>query len=94
MTDWPTLLTDHLRTDEKRLAKSQTHARALVQALDGEELHILARFVAGWGVRTIAAELGIALTEFEARKQQIQSKLNAGSVSDLVRIGIYANLDR
>lgn len=93
MTDWPAFFSDHLRTDEESLAKSQNDARALIQNLDTEETHVLTRLVTGWGGRAIAAELGISLIEFEARKRQLQSKLNARSTSDLVRIGIYADLD-
>ena len=81
-----------MQTPEGSLKSSQLQARDLVGTLDGEEVRILTYLVEGWGGRAIAAELEIELLEFEASKRQLLSKLNAESTSDLVRIGIYADL--
>ena len=92
MTDWPLFFREHMQTPEGTLERSQLQARDLVRTLEEEELQILTYLVEGWGGRAIAAELEIGLSEFEASKRQLLSKLNAESTSDLVRIGIYADL--
>lgn len=94
MTDWPAFFREHLTPPKQKLAEDQAHARSLVQALGADEVQILNRLVAGWGSKEIASDLNLTLSAYEQRKQNVMTKLNAGSTSDLVRIGIYADLYR
>ena len=54
---------------------------------------VLRGLVAGASSQQIARELGIGPRMAELHRAQVMSRLNARSMSDAVRIGIYAGLD-
>jgi two-component system response regulator FixJ len=70
----------------------KTHARELVDRLSEGELDILRCLLAGASFRQIAAELGSSRRTAELSGAHILARLEARSVSDAVRIGIYAGL--
>lgn len=73
-------------------AGRKAQATTLVARLSAEEKRILAQIVGGWSSRDIAADHRMDSDAFAARRAEIFAKINAGSTSDAVRIGIYAGL--
>ena len=71
----------------------KTHARELVERLTDREQEVLRSLVAGGSNKQIARELGISPRTVEVHRAHMMSRLNARSVSDAVRIGIYAEVD-
>lgn len=61
--------------------------------LTSRELEVFDRLVNGKINKAIAAELNLSVRTVEAHRANIMSKLNAHSLSDLVKMSIYASLE-
>lgn len=68
-------------------------AEHLVARLQDDEVAMLRHITAGWSSTDSAASLNLDPYQFEKRRASLLAKLNAGSTSDAVRVGIYAGLD-
>lgn len=75
-----------------RVIESRRQAEALVATLNEDEVTMLHHITAGWSKAESATELGLDLHQFEKRRAGLLAKLNAGSTTDAVRVGIYAGL--
>ena len=69
-------------------------AEKLVAELEPRERAGLERIVEGCSLVRIAGELGLSLEEAAQAKASLMSKLGASATADLVRIGLYAQVDR
>lgn len=76
-------------TEERRL-----DAERLVAELDSSERLVLTGFVKGMSRQAIAAASEQGLEDLERTLASLMKKLNAGTVADAVRIGLYAQVDR
>jgi two-component system response regulator FixJ len=74
---------------ERKFAK----AREAASTLSRREIDVLRVLLDGASNKEIARKLAISHRTVEIHRANIMSKLNARSVADVVRIGIYANLD-
>lgn len=75
-----------------RFAASKLRATELVAMLSADQRLMLSRIVAGWSNRDMAEHQGVDVRVVESQRAQLFAKINAGSSSDAVRIGIYAGL--
>jgi two-component system response regulator FixJ len=66
--------------------------RAKVETLSKRELEVLQGLVAGHPNKTIAYDLGISPRTVEIYRANVMTKMNAASLSDLVRMAIVAGL--
>ena len=80
---------------ERRTAVETLKAQALerVQQLTEAERGVLRGLVAGVSNKEMALALGVSPGKLEMIQANMMSRLDAHSVSDAVRIGIYADLD-
>jgi FixJ family two-component response regulator len=76
----------------RRMTANQIQARRLVGFLDQHELSVLSRLVDGESTSSIAHELGPPVSEIEKARSEILRKFGVGTTADLIRIGIYAEL--
>jgi FixJ family two-component response regulator len=76
-------------TERRRLA-----AERLVAGLDPSERLFLHDLLEGMSVGAIAAASGKSLPDAEHTLGSLMKKLNAGTIADAVRIGLYARLAR
>lgn len=76
-----------------KLEALQTQARERVEQLFERERDVLCRLVAGASLAEIAEELGIGRRTAEISRAHMMAQLGASTVTDAVRIGIYAGLD-
>jgi two-component system, LuxR family, response regulator FixJ len=76
-----------------RLEKRKLQAKAFVKLLSPRERDVLRELVAGGSNKDIAKRLGISPRTVEIHRANAMGRLNAGSVADAVRIGVYAGLD-
>jgi len=74
---------------ERRYAKAQK----LIRLLTGREMDVLKCLVSGASNNEIASRLGISPRTVEVHRANMMRRLNARSVADAVRIGLYAGLD-
>ena len=74
---------------ERRDAKAQK----LIRLLTGREMDVLKCLVSGASNNEIASRLGISPRTVEVHRANMMRRLNARSVADAVRIGLYAGLD-
>lgn len=84
-------LANEARVLEKEAIRNE--ARLKVQELTGRESNVLALLVQGFPNKGIARALGISPRTVEIHRANMMSKLGAQSISDAVRIGLYAGLD-
>jgi len=66
-------------------------ARSLIAALTPRERNVLDRLIAGRSNKATASELGISPRTIEIHRAHIMDKMNARSLSDLVRIALIAH---
>ena len=66
-------------------------AKRLIGLLTPRELHVLDKLVAGNSNKTAAYELGISPRTIEIHRAHIMDKMNARSLSDLVRVALQAS---
>lgn len=76
---------------ERRRQTYRTEAAARVALLSPREREVLDRVVEGQYNKVIAAELGISLSTVEIHRKRVMEKLQAESLSDLIRL--LARLD-
>ena len=80
---------EHMGRRERRYAKAQK----LIRLLTGREMDVLKCLVSGASNNEIASRLGISPRTVEVHRANMMRRLNARSVADAVRIGLYAGLD-
>lgn len=80
--------------ETEELAHAQSAARAAVARLDPEETSILERVLEGCSWADIGQALGRSDREMSALRETLMARLGANATADLVRIAIYAGLDR
>ncbi|MET0314843.1 MAG: response regulator FixJ [Hansschlegelia sp.] len=81
-----------------RAAESREHARAAemrerVERLSEREREVLDRLVAGKANKVVAYELGISARTVEIYRANVMTKMQAKSLSELVRMAVAAGLD-
>jgi FixJ family two-component response regulator len=77
----------------RRLEDFRSRARAKVRGLTGRETDVLTHLVRGRSNREIGQVLGISSRTVEIHRSNMLSRLGAHSISDAIRIGVYAELD-
>ena len=65
-------------------------ARDRLQKLSGREIQVLDCIVSGCSNKTMARELDISVKTIETHRANLMSKMQAGSVSELVRVALLA----
>lgn len=80
---------------EQRLRRERmiTQAKARVAALSPRERDVLTALIAGLSNKQIAQVLGISPRTVEIHRSNMMTKLQAQSVADAVKTGLYAGLD-
>jgi two-component system response regulator FixJ len=63
-----------------------------LSSLSARELEVLERLVAGMPNKTIARDLGISPRTVEFHRSHVMSKMQAGGISQLVRLALLAGL--
>lgn len=83
------------REAERKLAqiRKRSDARASIAKLSPREFDVLHLLMKGGSNKSIAEKLGISSRTVEIHRANVMAKINAGSVAEAVRIGIYAGLD-
>jgi two-component system response regulator FixJ len=77
--------------EERREEAAMTaEARTLIENLTEREREVLARLVQGQANKVIALELGISDRTVEVHRKHVMEKLQARSLSDVVRIALRA----
>lgn len=69
-------------------------AKRLVSHLDAAELFVLVGLIRGLSRQAIAANSQRSLDDVERTFRSLMKKLNAQTIADAVRIGLYAGVDR
>jgi two-component system response regulator FixJ len=68
----------------------QSRARSLIATLSAREKQVLDGLVAGHPNKTIAFDLGISPRTVEIYRANVMTKMQAGSLSELVRMALGA----
>ncbi|MDP4576044.1 LuxR C-terminal-related transcriptional regulator [Qipengyuania sp. G39] len=76
-----------------RRERRRAEARKVIGLLTGREMDVLKGLVDGASNKEIARRLGISPRTVEIHRANMMGRLNAQSVADAVRIGLYAGLD-
>ena len=77
---------------QAKIERRKAEARQRVERLTPRERDVLVGLIAGASNKHIAQELGISPRTVEIHRGNMMSRLNARSVSDAVRLGLYAGL--
>jgi two-component system response regulator FixJ len=77
---------------QAKLQRRKADALSRVAALTPREMDVLERLVGGSSNKLIAQDLGISPRTVEIHRGNMMSRLNAESISDAIRIGVYAGL--
>lgn len=75
-----------------RSERRKAEARELVGRLTPRELEVLEFLIAGESSKVIGQRLGISPRTVEVHRSNLMARLNARSVSDAVRIGLFAGV--
>ena len=70
---------------QRRRQASRAEAQARLALLSAREREVLERAASGQYNKVIAAELGISLSTVEIHRKRVMEKLEAESLSDLIR---------
>lgn len=68
----------------------RAHARQRIESLSGREREVMAALVAGRANKVIADDLGISARTVEIYRANVMSKLQARSLSELVRLALIS----
>ena len=80
----------HEKDARREAERSEIHAR--LAALSGRERQVLEGLVAGYPNKTIAFDLGISARTVEIYRANVMTKMQASSLSDLVRMALVAGV--
>jgi two-component system response regulator FixJ len=80
------------RRDEEvdRREANRAEVRARIEALSNRERQVLDRVVSGQANKVIAHELGISPRTVEVYRANLMTKMQAGGLSDLIRMSLLA----
>jgi two-component system response regulator FixJ len=81
----------HVGTRKRNLAQEASSANELLSQLTPREIEVLEKLVAGHSNKLVARELNISARTVEVHRARIMDKLQARSLSDLVRTAIAAS---
>ncbi len=83
-----------LAEDERRrqAQRRREELQARIDSLTPAERHVMEQILLGKPNKTIAAELDVSIRTVEHRRHEVFSKLQAGSVAELVRLAVEAGL--
>lgn len=77
---------------ERDRVREEKEARALISLLTPRERQVLEKLVVGRSNKVVAYELSVSHRTIEVHRARIMDKLNAQSLSDLVRTSLAASL--
>jgi len=80
----------HEREAQREAEKTEIHGR--IDALSNRERQVLGGLVAGHPNKTIAYDLGISPRTVEIYRANVMTKMQAASLSDLVRMALIAGV--
>lgn len=80
----------HEKDSRREAERSEIHSR--LAALSGRERQVLEGLVAGFPNKTIAFDLGISARTVEIYRANVMTKMQATSLSDLVRMALVAGV--
>jgi two-component system, LuxR family, response regulator FixJ len=83
-------LRQHEKDARREAERSEIHGR--LAALSGRERQVLEGLVAGYPNKTIAFDLGISARTVEIYRANVMTKMQANSLSDLVRMALVAGV--
>jgi two-component system, LuxR family, response regulator FixJ len=83
-------LRQHEKDARREAERSEIHSR--LAALSGRERQVLEGLVAGYPNKTIAFDLGISARTVEIYRANVMTKMQATSLSDLVRMALVAGV--
>lgn len=83
-------LRQHEKDARREAERTEIHSR--LAALSGRERQVLEGLVAGYPNKTIAFDLGISARTVEIYRANVMTKMQATSLSDLVRMALLAGM--
>lgn len=81
------------RADKQQIEQYEANAKAVVSSLTPREYEVLKGMVDGLRNKQIAFDMGISIRTVELHRVHVMEKLNAKSLSDVLKISIAAGFD-